>query len=262
MTKKYRSYSYDEYLRAMKMVKKLGVAETSRRTGIPKLTLYCWKNGKHTPPLARWIPKSSSELAYIIGVLNGDGNLYSDGHHYKIQLEVNDYEFTEIFSKNMAKVLNKKIVKPYWNKSNNAWRVIYTSKVFYTWYKQQNLDTLKPFIEHSKDTVAYFLRGLYDSDGNHYVYKRKYNQIHLYNNDKDLLKYTQCLLEKYFNIITRGPYLNVEAGTENEMRNGQTIKTKHNNYQISIYRKQYVRRFLSEIGFNIEEKQLGLPRRK
>ena len=162
----------------------------------------------------------------------------------------------------MAKTLNKNYIAPKWDKSNNVWVVVYCSKAFYIWYKQQNLESLKPYIEYSKETVASFLCGLYDSDGGHYIYKRKYSQIYLSNNNLRLLKYTQYLLGKYFNIITTGLHINVKAGTENEMRNGKTAKTNHNNYLIAIYRKQYTEKFLSMIGFSIEEKQLGLPRRK
>ena len=129
------------------------------------------------------------------------------------------------------------------------------------WYKKQTLETLKPYIEHSKETVANFLRGLYDSEGNHYVYKKKYSQIRLSNNDTELLKYVQHLLRKYFDITARGPYLNTKAREEYKTRNG-TIKRYHDNYQINIYRKQHTKKFLNEIGFSITEKQLGLPRGK
>ena len=262
MSRKYNSYTYEEYLRAMRMIKELGVAETSRRTGYPKPTLYRWKNGKQIPPLARWVPKLSNELAYIIGVLHGDGSLYINEYNYRIGLGVKDYEFAETFSKNMARLLNKKVVKPYWNKANNEWVVVYSSKAFYTWYKQQSLESLKQFIEYSKETVASFLRGLYDSEGNYYMYKRIYNQIRLSNNDIELLKYVQYLLKKYFNIITTEPHINVKAGTEHKIRDEKMFKTKHDNYYIAICRKRLVQRFLNEIGFSITEKQLGLPRRK
>ena len=162
----------------------------------------------------------------------------------------------------MAKLLNKRVVKPRRGKVNNRWEVIYYSKAFYIWYKQQNLGTLKPYIEYNKETVANFLKGLFDSEGNHYRSKRKYSQIRLYNNDTELLKYVQYLLEKYFNIHTTEPYLHVKAGTEHEIRNEKIIKTKHDNYLIVISRRQYTEKFLSEIGFSIREKQLGLPRRK
>ena len=112
MSRSQRSYTYNEYFRAMRMIKRLGVSETSRRTGMPRRTLYYWKNREHIPILARWYPEPSSELAYIIGVLHGDGYLYIDmkkyAYQYKIQLAAKDYEFAETFSKNMARLLNKK----------------------------------------------------------------------------------------------------------------------------------------------------------
>ena len=49
-------------------------------------------------------------------MLNGDGNLYIDkmkhGNSYKIQLEVKDYEFAEMFSMAMAKILDRKYLLP------------------------------------------------------------------------------------------------------------------------------------------------------
>ena len=52
------------------------------------------------------------------------------------------------------------------------------------------------------------------------------------------------------------------AGTISIKKNREMIKMNHDNYQIVIYRKQHVKKPLSEIGFSIREKQLGLPRRK
>ena len=111
------------------------------------------------------------------------------------------------------------------------------------WYKQS--------IKYSRETIVSFLRGLYDSDDGHYKYKRRYSQIHLSSNNLKLLKYTQHLLEKYFDIFATGPYLNKSAGTENKIRNGKIAKTNYDNYCIHINRRQRVERFLSVIGFSI-----------
>ncbi len=262
MARNQRSYSYDVYKRAMEMIEKLGITKTSRRLGIPERTLYYWKNGKYKPPTTKWTPEPSNELAYIIGVLNGDRYVYIGNHRYKIQLRVKDLEVAETFSRAMAKTLNKKYSTSRWKKSDNRWGVVYHSKAFCVWFKEQTLETLKLYIEHDKDTIASFLRGLYDSEGNHYIYKRKYNQIRLSNNNTELLRYVQYLLRKYFGIIATGLYIGTKAGAKRKMKNGEIIKTKHDNYQIHINRKQHTQRFLDEIGFNIEEKQLGLPRGK
>ena len=257
----YRSYSYEEYLKAMEMIKRLGVSETSRKLKIPECTLYGWKNGEYIPPAAKWIPEPSKELAYVLGVLHGDGSICVNNHRYKIRLKVKDLQFADIFSIAMAKTLNKKYSTPRWYEPKNIWRVVYHSKAFYMWFKEQTLETLKPFIEHNKETVVNFLRGLYDSEGNHYKCKKKYSQIRLYNNDTELLEYVQHLLRKYFGIVAKGPYLNGKAGTKSKMEN-RIIRKNHNNYQIVIYRKQHTEKFLNEIGFSILEKQFGSPRRR
>jgi intein-encoded DNA endonuclease-like protein len=263
---RYKSYTHEKYLRAMDLLKKgYGLTETCRILGWPEdkiATLHYWKNGRHKPPAARWIPEPSSELAYIIGVLKGDGYLYKHKYHYDIKLDTRDYEFAETFGKALAKVLNKKVKKPYWDKSDNIWKIYYRSKAFYMWYRKQNLKSLKRFIEHGKETVALFLRGLYDSDGGHYRYRERYSKIYLYNNDLELLHYVQHLLNKYFNITARGPYLHIRAGEASTKKNGERIRTNYNNYSIKISRKQHVETFLNEIGFSIAEKQLGLPRRR
>ena len=261
--KSYKLYSYDEWKMAVELLNQgYGLTEVCRILGwsvTRKSSLHYWKSGKHRPPAARWIPKPSNELAYILGVLNGDGSTVRMHHYnYDVELLVKDYEFAVEFSKAVAKLLNKKYKKPRWSESHNKWRVTYSSKAFYIWYKQQTLETLKPYIEHDKKTIASYLRGLYDSDG--YNYRCK--QIFLLSNNEELLHYVQYLLKKYFNIIATGPYLNTKAGSISKKKNGEEIKTNYDIYQITINRKQHVARFLSEVGFSIREKQLGLPRRK
>jgi len=72
----------------------------------------------------------------------------------------------------VARVLGVKYHKPYWNEKRKVWCVKYHSEAFYTWYKkaeEQDLEEFKPFIEYDKETVKYYLRGLYDSDGYNYT---------------------------------------------------------------------------------------------
>lgn len=260
-----KSYSTEEYEQAMQLLKKgYSLTQVCKLMGWPitkKTTLYYWKKGLSRPPSTRWRPKPSKELAYVIGVLYGDGNIERHGYHYDIKLNTIDYEFADAFSKAMAKLLDKKYEKPKYigiqRGRNYGWKVTYSSKAFYQWYRKQNLDILKQYIEHNKDTVAHFLRGLYDSDGSNYMCKK----ISLYNSNIELLRYVQYLLKRYFNIIARGPYLTRRAGSIMK-RIGKTYKRSSDNYVIAICRKLHVQRFLSEIGFSITEKQLGLPRRK
>jgi len=255
----YRSYTLEEYNRAMKLLNKgVGITTVSRELGIPKSTLHYWRHNLHKPISIRWIPEPSRELAYVLGVLLGDGNLHLHGYCYDIELEVKDYEFAEVFSRNIAKILNKRYRKPIWSKSHNLWRVYYRSKAFYMWYRKHPLESLKSYIEYDKDTVRYFLRGLYDSEG----YNKRCRRISLVNNNLELLHYVQYLLKKYFDIGATGPYLNKKAGSIHIKKNSERVKTNHNNYKLEISRKRDVQMFLSQVGFSIREKQLGLPRRK
>jgi len=106
-----REYTYEEYNRAMKLLNMgIGIATVSRELGIPKSTLHYWRYNKHKPILARWTPEPSKELAYVLGVLLGDGyTVRGHTYHYDIELLVKDYKFAEKFSKAMAKILDKKI---------------------------------------------------------------------------------------------------------------------------------------------------------
>ena len=262
MSKRYRSYTFEEYLRAMNLLNQgLGPTEVCRILGWPitrKSTVSGWKNGKHRPPTVRWVPEPSKKLAYVLGVLLGDGYTVKEHtYHYDIEILVKDYEFAEIFSRNMSKLLNKKYIEPEWSRGHSRWRVYYSSKAFHIWFKKQTLETLKQYIEYNKETVVSFLKGLYDSEGSNYMCKK----ISLFNSDLELLYYVQYLLRKYFSIKATGPYLKVKAGSIMK-RNGRRYKRRKNNYSIAISRKDSIRMFLSKIGFSITEKQLGLRRRK
>ena len=253
----YRRYSPEEYQRAMRLLKKgLGLTTVSRLTGIPKTTLYYWRHNLSRPPSTRWRPKPSKELAYALGALHGDANLHIQGSHHEIELSVKDHSFAETFSRNLAKTLEKPIKKPTYRRDRRQWRVYYKSKAFSIWYQKQTLQTLKPYIEHDKDTVKQYLKALYDSEGSNY----RCLTITLSNSNLDLLHYVQYLLKKYFNIIATGPYICSRPGKKVKI-DRWTGTIRKNVYIIAIARKTHVKRFLNEIGFSIKEKQLGKPRR-
>jgi len=157
----------------------------------------------------------------------------------------------------VTNVLDKEYRKPIWSRSHNLWRVYYSSKAFHIWFRKQDLEKLKQYIEYDKDTVKYFLRGIYDSEGSNY----RCRWISLVNNNLELLHYVQYLLKKYFGIKTIGPYLKVRAGSI-MIKDGRRFRRKVDVYILKIYRKRDIQVFLSQVGFSIREKQLGLPRRK
>jgi len=71
----------------------------------------------------------------------------------------------------MSRLLNRKYIEPWWDEKEKVWWVEYKSKAFYLWYKrceEQGLQGFKQFIEHNTETVKYYLRGLFDSEGGNY----------------------------------------------------------------------------------------------
>jgi len=264
MGRKRREYSYDDWKKAMELHNKhkLGPTKISRILGINEDTVKNWLYKGVVPLAAKWKAMPSKELAYTVGVLHGDGciNKYKKrgGYEYVIQLEVTDKEFAIIFSKVMSRLLNRKYREPWWNEKRKVWRVVYQSKAFYEWYKRcegQGLQGFKPYIEHDTETIKYYLKGLYDSEGNNNGNK----EIRLGNTKKKLLEYIQYLLKEYFGIKTTGPYLQRKAGSIITI-NGIETRYKHGYYRIVIGRKQHIQKFLSEIGFTIIRKQLGLKK--
>ena len=126
MDRKYKSYTYEEYMKATELLEKgYGLTETCRILGWPETkvsTLYYWKHGR-IPPAAKWKAEPSYELAYVIGVINGDGTVTKNESWYRyiIQLTVIDKEFAETFSKAVSKLLNKKYIEPWWNEKKKRW---------------------------------------------------------------------------------------------------------------------------------------------
>jgi len=264
MGRKYKSYTYEEYMKAMELHHryKLGHIRISRILDINEDTVKNWLYRGVVPPTAKLVAKPCTELAYVIGAVHGDASVskskHKYGYEYRIELATIDKEFAIAFSRAASKFLNKKYHGPWWEERRKKWWVIYQSRAFFMWYKkteEKGLEGFTSFIEHSRETVRYYLRGLYDSDGSN----KRNKQICLYNSNNSLLEYVQYLLEKYFDIIATGPYLVHKAGSI-MMING--VKTRYNNdyYYISIGRKEHVLRFLREIGFSIVRKQLGLKK--
>ncbi len=105
--------------------------------------------------------EKSKELAYILGVLDGDG--YTN-KTYTLGLETKTKEFAEKFKDKLRKVgfnSNMKFAKKD-NKSH--WFVWGSSKKFIQWYLSLSSQKKKRWL--LKKQVAWeYLKGLYDSDG-------------------------------------------------------------------------------------------------
>ena len=197
------------------------IDEVQRKHGVrlSKSQVSYWSRGLHSPYNGRYIPsidllRPSKELAYVIGVILGDGYTTRDRHTVKsynrviIGLKVKDREFADEFAKCLAKVLGRQSIKPRLKYSDIRYAVEVRSETLYQLLKKPvDLDRLKKYIEHCDVCVAAFLRGFFDSEGS--VDKRGY--IRTYNTDLVLLTYIKDLLER-LGIASTGPKLKHPQG--------------------------------------------------
>ena len=243
------------------------VKEVRRRYGvrISKSHISYWIRGMHNPYNGRRIPsiellKPSEELAYVIGVILGDGYTYmrrrsiKGYNHAWIGLKARDREFVEESARCLAKVLNRRQIRPRYRDDVGKYVVEAKSKTLYELLRKPvDLDRLKPYIEHSERCVAAFLRGFADSEGS--VDKRSY--VRIYNTNVELLTYVKALLKR-LNIESWGPKLQTRRGTViRDPKTGKQYMTKKDVYVICI-RARSIMNFYRYVGFAIGRKQRRL----
>ena len=225
--------------------------------GLRKSHISDWVRGTHAPhgKVNRFDAKSSPELASVIGVMLSDGSRHLHGrqYHYGLWLGVKDGEFAEGFGHDLAKVLGRG--KPYrtrWSQRRRRWVVEGCSCLLYK-FLQQPLEELKPFIEHSKDCAAAFLRAFFDGEG--CIHRRR---LTVCSTDKQLLIYIKELLKRYFDIDSTGPHLGQKSG---RVIHTHTIlyRSKKDCYYIYV-RRSSLPRFYEAIGFAIQRKQRRLAK--
>jgi intein-encoded DNA endonuclease-like protein len=118
-------------------------------------------------------------------------------------------EFVEEFGRCLAKVLNRREIRPRCRRSSGRYVVEVKSKTLCELLRKPvDLDRLKKYIEHCERCVAAFIRGFADSEG--CVDKRE--QIFIYNTDLRLLTYVKELLKR-LGVESTAPKLNTRRGT-------------------------------------------------
>lgn len=205
-------------------------------------------------------PKPSSELSYIIGVVQGDGDLnlcspLSERSGRRIRLRSKDKDFVEKFALSTTKLLEKK--KPYKVTVNGGQYVSCAYSYYLFEFLKKPLEELKPFIEaHPIE----FIKGMIDSEGsvqvNIWCWKNWENltiKIVLANTNLELLLYLKELLKKYCNIESNIK-LSHKKGSKFKC-NDNTFTRKKNAYDLVIGKINDVKLFASLIGFSINRKQ-------
>lgn len=200
---------------------------------VPKATLAWWIKGVHYP-LGNFIvfdAESSPELAGIIGTLLSDGDREHCGSHYFLRLRVKDKDYAEAFGRDLAKVLGKEVpYRPRWDKTEELWAIQITNMLLYR-FLDRPWTELKPYIEHCNNCVARFLGMFIDGEGSIDGRRR---QLVIHNTSKELLRYVQYLLWRYFRISSTGPHVKKRPGEICVIREGHIGIRKKTAYYLYI----------------------------
>lgn len=190
--------------------------------------------------------KLSNDLAYVLGVVAGDGCAsYSKNNHGTkgtISLGVTDKDFAETF----------KIYLERWSsytsklqKYGNKYYVTFNSVDATKFVK--NFD-LKAILRADKKVQIYFIRGLFDSEGGvigKNLTKGRYAKrwIHFSNSDKEIIYLVSTLLSIF----------GISYKLKSRVHSG--FGSKKLQYEIIIYGLKNIFKYYKQVGFNIHRKQ-------
>lgn len=201
-------------------MKKYGIARRTRGQGISL---------RYNKPAF----SPSVTLAYILGVMLGDGCAYRKKRIGMVILHVKDKLFAQKFRDFLGEIgLSSKI---YIRKG--IYRTYACSTIFVDWYKKLTLKDIERLVSPLKSMVIAFICGFYESDGS-YVVSKKYRSraIQMSNGKKEILDLVYDLLrELSFNPKLYGPYNYVRS------KYGRSVE-----YRICIHGKE-VKRFLNMV---------------
>ena len=231
---------------------------------LSKSIISYWTRGIHSPYNGRRVPslemlEPSEDLAYVIGVLCGDGSAWEKSRMHKgyrrvvIYLKAKDREFVEEFAIRIGRLLNRPPPKVR-VKSTGYYYVEVKSRTLYELLKRPiDIGKIRKYVEHCERCMAMFLRGLFDSEGS--VSEDGY--ITVANTNYDLLLYVQELL-KGFDIETSGPWPTTRQGTSLcDPRSGKVYTRKKDCFKLRILASSNAD-FYRIVGFTILRKRARL----
>jgi DNA endonuclease len=207
-------------------------------------------------------PKPSKELAYVLGVIFGDGNLFyhKKNSDYVIRLDAIDKDFVEKFSECVSKVLNKEknyAVVSYKQKAMSS--IMFSSKArskqLYYFLKELKVDfeKVKPF---AKVYPKEFIQGLADSEGCPSISAANSFSVGVCvasSMNVKLLAFVSCLLKKHFRIRSR-VYKTKKKGMSDSVINGRVITRQNDLFSLTISNFDSTKIFANYVEFGIKRK--------
>lgn len=209
-----------EKLEQMYLDKKMTTERIGELLGCANQTVSYWmkkfgiSSRQVTPPVRFNEPNinPSNDLAYILGVLKGDGCVHIPVRHTgprtgHVILNQTRAEFAKSFENAVKRIGLPAHTHIYRKKSdhltNNPKPMFVTcshSIKFAQWYKQLSLVDIEKLIGDNPEFIKEFIRGFYESEGSNYIrprYKTSIKwEISMTNADLDLLRLVKRLLTK------------------------------------------------------------------
>jgi intein/homing endonuclease len=190
---------WEDGLSTVTLSKKFGVCQGTIYEWMKKLTIPT--RNPHDWHYVNVDLSPTPTLAYILGVLVGDGNLKK----YEVRLRALDKPFVKSFYNALQKLgfrPKEFIVKPNikYGRPHMLYGVRAASKKFADWFRKLGMEGLRQFILQDKERTISFLRGFYESEGFS-------NRAGVCNTNKKLIEVVKEAIEKLgFTCYLCGPY--------------------------------------------------------
>jgi intein-encoded DNA endonuclease-like protein len=188
----------------------------------------------------------SEKLAYIIGVVLGDGTISRKDN--RIRLGVTDKAFAISFYNTLKDIgLNPTIWKDNKQKINwsDVWRVSVYNKNLHEFLKNLTIEKIKEIIDRQENAIA-FLKGFYESEG---ILLSTRFHIFVVNTNVELINLVFTIFDR-LNLRARiyGPYGPYPARTKQQKRSF---------YRIALHYKEDVNKFLKLVNPCIKNKPMN-----
>lgn len=218
------NYTSEQFLEVKKLhtEQQLGSRTIAKILNIPKGTISGWLYDGCLPKFLIIPEKMTANIAYLLGVLYGDGFMFSHvaSKHYIIGLYVKDSDFISIFRELLNKEfgIKKRKIRTRLSKYKTH-RIMFEYRI----YSKQLTEYFQPFMndiswlnDSSADIKTSFLRGFFDSEGCVYFnLKLRIWHVDITNTDLELLKMCESLLNN-LNIKTCKIVIKKKASFKNK----------------------------------------------